>query len=964
MAKVIASTYEIIEKIGSGGGGNVYVANHLRLGKKVVLKADKRKITTRPELLRREVDILKELRHSYIPQVYDFFIEDDIVYTVMDFIEGESLDKPLKRGERFSQSQVIQWAEQLLEALCYLHSPTHGNPPRGFVHSDIKPANLMRTQDNNICLIDFNITLALGEENIVGRSAGYASPEHYGLDYSKVSGVESVTIDDTETMTDHDGTLTIDYNTDTVTLTELQSKTVLKKVTPDVRSDIYSVGATLYHLLSGRRPAKSATEVVPLSEKEFSPQVVRIITKAMNLNPDMRYQSAAEMLYDFTHLHENDPRTKRMKRNNRIAGAAITVMFCVGALSAFVGLKRMQSVERGLKLAEYSHNALTEGDVSGAMNFALEAIPKKTGLLTPENEPEAQKALTDALAVYDLEDGFKKAGRIELSKNPVNLAVSPDGRVGVCICENEMVVFDTENELVIATLQTVDSALAEIEFEDSDTIIYAGEKGISAYRISENRVLWEGDKATAISISQDGKTAAAVYKDESHAVIYDVETGQKKTEIDFEGKKQSVTMVSDSFANPDNNLFELNDNGTLLAVSFSDGTIGVYNLQNNERELSLLEDNSGYTWFEGGFEGNYLAFSAVSEEKSIFGIIDVEQKIQTIGFESESTFHVKTYQHGIYLQTKNVLVKIDPVSGEQTPLVTTDEKIWQFAVGDDYTVVSTQDQLLCFNKNAQCITELEEEMGNSLLKIANGVVLNARIDMPVVNVIRYKENTQAEVMSYDASLEHDEARISDDNKTVMLFSYKQFYICDLTGKVISEVILPNSEEVYDQQFIREENNSYLEVRYKDGKVLTYDAKNGELLAEAMEEKPDMTLNEAFFTEDFRIEAPLHGVPQIYDIETGKKVYELQEDAYLTYITQVDEYIIAQYITAEGVRYGTLLNNRWEQLAQLPYLSDVKDGELYFDYPDGSLKKSPIYDKETLTDMAEKIVELDKNVIEE
>ena len=147
-------------------------------------------------------------------------------------------------------------------------------------------------------------------------------------------------------------------------------------------------------------------------------------------------------------------------------------------------------------------------------------------------------------------------------------------------------------------------------------------------------------------------------------------------------------------------------------------------------------------------------------------------------------------------------------------------------------------------------------------------------------------------------------------------------------------------------------------------MLTYDAKNGELLAEAMEEKPDMTLNEAFFTEDFRIEAPLHGVPQIYDIETGKKVYELQEDAYLTYITQVDEYIIAQYITAEGVRYGTLLNNRWEQLAQLPYLSDVKDGELYFDYPDGSLKKSPIYDKETLTDMAEKIVELDKNVIEE
>ena len=110
MSKLIASTYEVIEKIGSGGGGNVYLAKHQRLGKKVVLKADKRKITARPELLRREVDVLKELSHSYIPQVYDFFIEDDIVYTVMAYIEGESLDRPLKRGEKFSQPQVIKWA--------------------------------------------------------------------------------------------------------------------------------------------------------------------------------------------------------------------------------------------------------------------------------------------------------------------------------------------------------------------------------------------------------------------------------------------------------------------------------------------------------------------------------------------------------------------------------------------------------------------------------------------------------------------------------------------------------------------------------------------------------------------------------------------------------------------------------------------------------------------------------------
>lgn len=144
MSEMIGSTYRIIKRIGAGGGGIVYLAYHERLQKKVILKADKRRITTRSDLLRREVDVLKELSHTYIPQVYDFFVENDIVYTVIDFIEGESLNKPLERGERFSQPVVIKWARQILEALKYLHSPTHGNPPRGYVHSDIKPANIMK----------------------------------------------------------------------------------------------------------------------------------------------------------------------------------------------------------------------------------------------------------------------------------------------------------------------------------------------------------------------------------------------------------------------------------------------------------------------------------------------------------------------------------------------------------------------------------------------------------------------------------------------------------------------------------------------------------------------------------------------------------------------------------------------------------------------------------------------------
>ena len=201
MARIIANTYEILQEIGSGGGGVVYLGRHLRLGKLVVLKADRRTLSARPEVLRREVDALKNLSHTYIPQVYDFLEDGGVVYTVMDYIEGESLDKPLKRGERFPQPEAVKWACQLLEALAYLHS----RPPHGILHGDVKPANLMLTPQGDIRLIDFNIALALGEEGAVrvGFSRGYASPEHYGTDFSGAAATRSVS-DEAATRLDAD----------------------------------------------------------------------------------------------------------------------------------------------------------------------------------------------------------------------------------------------------------------------------------------------------------------------------------------------------------------------------------------------------------------------------------------------------------------------------------------------------------------------------------------------------------------------------------------------------------------------------------------------------------------------------------------------------------------------------------------------------------------------------------------
>lgn len=940
MSQIIASTYELIEKIGAGGGGTVYLANHLRLGKRVVLKADKRAITTRPDLLRREVDILKNLSHPHIPQVYDFFVEHDTVYTVMDFIEGESLDRPLKRGEKYPQPQVVKWAKQLLDALCYLHSPVHGNPPRGYVHSDIKPANLMRTPDNNICLIDFNIALALGEENVVGCSAGYASPEHYGLDFSTDGDTETFmrySDDDTETMTDNLGR-------------GFGSSSKMRAVVPDIRSDIYSVGATLYHLLSGKRPAKNAKEVKPLSEEEFSLQIVEIISKAMNPNPNLRYQTAEDMLDAFLHLHENDPRTRIWKRNRKMVAVSFAVCFTVGVVTSFTGLKRMQITENRLKLAEYSGNALEEGDTEGAVEYALQALETEQRIWEPECPAEAQKALTDALGVYDLADGYKSYETVEFSAAPLCMAISPDGKTACCICDDSLAVFDTESARILELLPAEESALSEAKFVDNHRLIYAGRDGVQVYDVKDGKVMWTGMPATSISVSDDGKTAAAIYKDEKSAVIYQIDGGRVLYTVDFGEKHQQVT-VNDRFANPHDNLLALNREGNLLGVSFSDGSLQIYDLENTENNMQLLPADSGYTHFEGGFCGTYFAFSASDQKESVFAVVDTPHAVQTGGFESDGSFSVQADEEGIFLKSSNILVRIDPVTGNQIPLVTMNETIDSFARSSTHTFVSSESEILFFDETAELTSSHKKEGKSNFLQIAEGTALVGSSDSPVVRILKYENHPEAELFSYDSSYEHKEARVSADGTSVMLFSYKQFRVYGMDGELKADVLIPDAEQVYDQQYIRNEKGTYLEVIYNNGRILTYDGLNGQLLSEKMGEQPDLTLYEEFYTDKYRMESPLHGTPAVYDQGTGKLVRELEKDDYLTYVTEIDDYIIVQYMTADGYCYGQLLNAKCEVLAELPYLSDVIDDMLVFDYPTGNMRESRIYNKEELLTIA-------------
>ncbi len=940
MSEIIASTFEVINKIGSGGGGVVYLANHLRLNKQVVLKADRRKISTPPELLRREVDVLKDLSHPYIPQVYDFFAEGEVVYTVMDYVDGESLDRPLKRGERFSQPQVIQWAIQLLQALEYLHSPTHGTPPRGYVHSDVKPANLMRRANGDICLIDFNISLALGEDSVIGASAGYASPEHYGLDYS-FSGDTATMKQETQTMDDRTATMTMPG--------------IRRKIRPDVRSDIYSTGATLYHLLSGRRPAKDALEVAPLSEMEVSPQIARMIAKAMAPNPQDRYQTASEMLWELEHLRENDIRTIRHKRRVKTTAAALAVMFLLGGLLTFTGLKQMERAqaagkaaaemaEQALSAVSGSESAYRNGDIPGAIRLAMDALTLES---SPYEAP-AQKALTDALGVYDLSDGFRPARTLLLPSAPLKAVLSPEGSRAAAMVSGKLLVFDTASGEKLAELPAEASALSEAVFAGEDRILYAGEGALRAYDLAAGRELWSGKAATGIALSADGSTAAAVYKGENMAAVYDAATGEVRQAVTF-GERQQSVIANDVFADPEDGLFALSGTGRWLAVSFSDGSLEIFDLQDSAGDLSIF-DAAEYTHFEGGFYGPYLAFSAAGPEESVFAVIDAEAQVQTGGFASANPFRVQADEDGILVATENILVRLDPETGEQEELAYTEGDITGFAHHGGYTLTALSDSF-GFYDEAAALVEQRDGLCD-FTAIAGETALTADRNTPCLRILQMERHPEAQIFAYDRSYVHDEARISREGN-VLLYRYDGFRLYAPDGGILKEEALPDPEQVYDQQFRREAGGEYLEVIYNNGTSLCYSATDGRLQEERAGTPPDGSLDEEFITDRLRITAPLHGTPKVYDLESGALVRTLEEDDYLAYAAQVDGGIMTEYITARGERYGLLLNEDCETLARLPGLCDVtEDGTLVFDDNRGNLRESRIYSLQELMAFAE------------
>ena len=261
--EVLQQRYRIVRQLGKGGMGAVYEAVDQRLGKTVALKET---LSSDPPMRRqfeREARLLAGMQHQALPQVTDHFVEGNRAFLVMQFIGGVDLAKIIaQQPGPFPRDQVISWADQLLDALIYLHSRD-----RQVIHRDIKPHNLKLTASGQIALLDFGLakTTRVADPSITASQSFFGYTRHYAP------------------------------------LEQIQDQRT------DPRSDIYALGATLYHLLTGAKPPDAmvrATEVLnggvdPLQSADkihavVGPEIGAILNKAMAMKPEERYANAGD----------------------------------------------------------------------------------------------------------------------------------------------------------------------------------------------------------------------------------------------------------------------------------------------------------------------------------------------------------------------------------------------------------------------------------------------------------------------------------------------------------------------------------------------------------------------------------------------------------------------------------------------------------------------------------------------
>lgn len=335
---LVDGKYRVLSEIGHGGMSIVYMAINEKANKTWAIKEVRKNGVLDFEAVKQglivETEMLKRLKHPNLPSIIDVIEDEQTLLIVMDYIEGNSLSKALDEYGAQPQDRVIEWAKQLCDVLGYLHSRTPA-----IIYRDMKPANIMLKPDGNLTLIDFGTAREFKEKNLADTTClgtvGYAAPEQFG-------GMGQT----------------------------------------DGRTDIYCLGATLYHLVTGQNPSEPPYEIKPIREinPSLSSGFERIIQKCTQRNPNDRYQSCAELMYALEHYEEIDDKYRKKQKRKLgvfVAAAAFSVLFAAGGVSLSFAAAQMASDTYQSKMEEAAKT--TDYETKIKLYEEAVAIPGQAG---------------------------------------------------------------------------------------------------------------------------------------------------------------------------------------------------------------------------------------------------------------------------------------------------------------------------------------------------------------------------------------------------------------------------------------------------------------------------------------------------------------------------------------------------------------------------------------------------------